>query len=110
MYRHFSGGLLGGNSCVRVCVVYVKAVCDSVSFVFQFLQLSLFFDILLCLTTEINHDDYVAGHFISRAVREHSTDPTVAFIMQRARAKLWMHLREIKMKSSVSSDLPIHSV
>ncbi|XP_065920232.1 L-fucose kinase-like [Dysidea avara] len=65
----------------------------------QPLSLSLFFDILLCLTTEINHDDYVAGHFISRAVRDHSTDPTISFIMQRARAKLWMHLKDIKMKA-----------
>ena len=63
-------------------------------------QLSLFFDILLCLTTEINQDDYVAGNFISRALRDNPPDSLIATIMQRARAKLWGQIKDIKMKSS----------
>ena len=63
-------------------------------------QLSLFFDILLCLTTEINQDDYIAGNFISRAVRDHPPDSVISGIMQRARAKLWGQIKDIRMKSS----------
>lgn len=49
---------------------------------------------------EINQDDYIAGNFISRALRDHSSDTAIAAIMQRARAKLWMQIKDIKMKSS----------
>lgn len=65
----------------------------------QPLSLSLFFDILLCLTTEINQDNYVGGHFISRAVRDHPPDSAIAGIMQKARAKLWGLIKDIRMKS-----------
>lgn len=64
-------------------------------------QLSLFFDVLLCLTLEINQDDYIAGNFTSRAVRDHPPDSVIAGIMQRARAKLWGQIKDIKMKSSM---------
>lgn len=65
-------------------------------------QLSLFFDILLCLTTEIERDDYVTGAFKSTPGRaspvpgvSDSPQPTLL----RARALLWKALRGLKMRA-----------
>jgi len=67
----------------------------------QPLSLSLFFDILLCLTTEIGRDDYVAGTFkpshgrASPMPHPQSPQPTLL----RARAVLWKALKGLKMKA-----------
>ena len=71
------------------------------------LQLSLFFDVLLCLTTEITKEDYIAGTFkqthaasSSGVVSSEGVFPGEA-VMKRARAMLWKNLKEagLKMKA-----------
>ena len=64
------------------------------------LQLSLFFDMLLCLTTDITKEEYIAGAF----KQPHMTPSTFEAgesVMKRARAMLWRKLKEadIKMKA-----------
>ena len=67
------------------------------------LQLSLFFDILLCLTTDITKEDYIAGTFkqpqaISSGVISTESQSPGESVMRRARAKLWKNLREADLK------------
>ena len=68
-----------------------------------FPQLSLFFDILLCLTTDITKEDYIAGTFkqpqasSSGVISTESQSPGES-VMRRARAKLWKNLREADLK------------
>ena len=68
-----------------------------------FLQLSLFFDILLCLTTDITKEDYIAGtfkqpHAISSGVISTESQSPGESVMKRARAKLWKNLKEADLK------------
>ena len=68
-----------------------------------FPQLSLFFDILLCLTTDITKEDYIAGTFkqpqaISSGVISTESQSPGESVMRRARAKLWKNLREADLK------------
>ena len=67
------------------------------------MQLSLFFDILLCLTTDITKEDYIAGtfkqpHAISSGVISKEGQFPGEPVMKRARAMLWKNLREADMK------------
>ena len=69
----------------------------------SFLQLSLFFDILLCLTTDITKEDYIAGtfkqpHAISSGVISTESQSPGESVMKRARAKLWKNLKEADLK------------
>lgn len=73
------------------------------------MQLSLFFDILLCLTTEITKKDYIAGTFKQQqatsslgVVSAEGVSPGEA-VMKRARAMLWKNLKEadVKMKAGM---------
>lgn len=63
--------------------------------------MSLFFDILLCLTLDITEEDYVSGSFkthtdcASAKLLHHGAELT----QQRARAILWKTLRGLKMKA-----------
>ena len=64
------------------------------------MQLSLFFDILLCLTTDITKEDYIAGTFKqphATSLRTDSQSPKES-VMRRARAKLWKNLKEADLK------------
>ena len=59
-------------------------------------QLSLFFDILQCLTTSTTQEDYIAGKYRSSTQQSSETPPA---IMERARSLLWKHLRGTKLRS-----------
>lgn len=61
------------------------------------LALSLFFDILLCLTVEISQQEYVAGRFKQIVAME--TLPASVQTKERARSILWKTLKGIKMKA-----------
>ena len=73
------------------------------------LSLSLFFDILLCLTTEIAHDSYVAGTFKPATSTEPpstegaAVDDVISY-RQRGRAALWkaLRLKGLKLKAGES--------
>ena len=60
------------------------------------LSLSLFFDILQCLTTSTTQEDYIAGKYRSSTQQSSETPPA---IMERARSLLWKHLRGTKLRS-----------
>lgn len=67
----------------------------------QPLSLSLFFDILLCLTTEIHEDDYVTGLFKTRDTTSGQLQPDSSqkTVLERARALLWKVLKGNKLKA-----------
>ena len=76
-----------------------------------FLQLSLFFDILLCLTTDIAKEDYIAGTFKQRQAISSGVISTEGQfpgeqVIKRARAMLWKKLREadLKMKAGMMEE------
>ncbi|XP_039707745.1 L-fucose kinase isoform X2 [Pteropus medius] len=56
----------------------------------QPVQLSLFFDILLCMARNVSREDFLAGQ--PPEIRQGDTD--VAGYLQGARAKLWRELRD----------------
>ena len=67
--------------------------------------MSLFFDILLCLTTDITRDDYVLGAFKAPpTISAHQpllpTSGNQRDALIRGRAVLWKVLKGLKMKAS----------
>eukprot|EP00731_Ephydatia_muelleri_P020635 Em0013g362a len=60
------------------------------------LSLSLFFDILQCLTASITQENYISGKYRSSTQQSSETPPS---IMERARSLLWKHLRGTKLRS-----------
>ena len=89
---------------LAICPFKVGLLCWCCFFVVYpqcfFLQLSLFFDILLCLTTDITKEDYIAGTFKqphATSLRTDSQSPKES-VMRRARAKLWKNLKEADLK------------
>ena len=88
---------------VSFFVLYSALISSFVHPLHFFLQLSLFFDILLCLTTDITKEDYIAGtfkqrHAISSGVMSTESQSPGESVMRRARAKLWKNLKEADLK------------
>ncbi len=59
------------------------------------MQLSLFFDILVCMTTDLDKGVYVDGTFKHVTVSPTALSP----LMRRARLKLWEALRGTNMRA-----------
>lgn len=78
-------------------------MCIHLIWFFLNLQLSLFFDILLCMTTELDKEVYVDGVFKHVTVNPAALSP----LMRRARLKLWEALRGTHMRAGTVSVLVI---
>ena len=59
------------------------------------MQLSLFFDIFQCLTTEISKEDFICGKYKSSSILYPLDTPTS--VLETARSLLWKALRGKKM-------------
>ncbi len=57
-------------------------------------QLSLFFDILVCMTTDLDKEEYVGGAF-KHVILTSNLNP----LLKRAREKLWGALRGTSMRA-----------
>ena len=73
------------------------------------MQVSLFFDILMCLTKDMSASDFEAGRYARTTSVSHSSqdDP----LLRKIRASLWLHLvqkHRIKMKASEFQNAVMH--
>lgn len=71
------------------------------------MQLSLFFDILLCMTTDLDKEEYVGGAFKHVILTPTNLNP----LLKRAREKLWEALRGTSMRAGTCIGiLPLYVV
>ena len=75
-------------------LVYMRYILDSgISKTSLFLQLSLFFDILLCMTADIEEEEFVSGQSRAGPAQQPSA------VMRRARTHLWNTFSGTKMRA-----------